>query len=157
MQIESHADVLLEEVVTAFWQATDDTLQEAKRRAGQHKRTGKFQDSLEATQPVVDGETLRSRVGSPLSSARVKELGGFMQPRHGSRIRFRLETGAWVTLQAFRVAARPVVVPAGRLFPDFFRARLAQLRGSAGGASPVLGGGLVTPGKADVRSGPVTL
>jgi hypothetical protein len=133
--IESNANALLEEVISAFEAAKADVVADAQRRAGKTSRTGKFRDSITATETSIDDGALVARVGSPLVSARVKEVGGFIQGRRsqaggrfGGHMRFRLREGPWVALEAFHIPAQPTVAPAGRFFAEFFRARLGEAR-----------------------------
>lgn len=151
MRIESRgAEALIDLVEAAFDLAVDDTLELARAHAAKHSRTGGFAASLTRTPTVRDGDRLEARIGSPLSSARVKETGAFIQSQTGGMMRFRLDTGAWVTLEAFRVPAQPAVAPAGGRFAAIMTARLRAL-GLAGigharrfASSPDFRGGAVS-------------
>lgn len=160
MRIESNAAALLEEVAAAFEAAKDDVVTEARRRAGKHSRTGRFRDSITDTETSVSDGELVARVGSPLVSAKVKETGGFIQSKRSAaegrlagHMRFRIRGGPWVALEAFRIPAQPAVAPAGRFFPDFFRARLGEARAASGSARAMFKGAA----RPDFRRGAVRL
>lgn len=158
MRFESHAlEVLIDETWVAFEGAVQDSLEEARRRAP--KVTGRYRDSIQATPIVVTDRGFETRIGSPLSSARVKEVGGFIQAkasrqagRFAGHMRIPFRGGGWATIEAFRIRATPTIVPAGRKFPEFMTARLREA------ASPLTGRGRRSaPVRPDLRSGPVEL
>lgn len=158
MRFESHAlEVLMDESWVAFEGAIDDSLAEARRRAPHV--TGKYRDSIQATPIVVTDRGFEARIGSPLSSARVKEVGGFIQAkasraagRFAGYMRIPFAGGGWATVEAFRIRATPTIVPAGRKFPAFMTARLREAH------SPLTGRGRRSvPVRPDMRSGPVEL
>lgn len=127
MKITSAADQLLAQAESAFDLAVGDAVELARAHAAAHSRTGDFARSITRTPTVRDGDRLVARIGSPMSSARVKETGGFMQSQTGGMMRFKLKTGAWVTLEAFRVPAQPAVAPAGGRFAAILTGRLRAL------------------------------
>jgi len=141
---QSDHGVLLRRTASAFEGAVNDVIGDAADRAP--KRTGRFGRSISHSAIEQTSTGLRTTVGSPLSSARVKEMGGFMQSKSGDRMRFQIN-GQWVTATGFRVAAQPTVGPAARNFARYMGDRLRALGGSGAGWADFSGA------KADFRSG----
>lgn len=127
MRFESHSrERIVLPAIAAFDQAVDDTLDQAQTNADRHSQTGKFATSLTRTDPreVADGRH-EARVGSPLSSAKAKERGAFIQAKRGPYLVFNAGDGVR-KVSAVRLAPRPVVGPAVRRFPEFMRIRLVE-------------------------------
>lgn len=128
MRIESHAELLVEEVAEAFILARNDVLEEARHNAAKYSKTGKFERSLEATDVEADADALTARVGSPLASAAAKERGAYVTPKRKPWLVFMGQEGHLVKVAAVRLPRRPAVVPAGRRFPEFMLERLREIR-----------------------------
>lgn len=149
MKIESGASRLLALAEAAVDLAVDDTLEVARANAAKNARTGEFAGSLTRTPLRREGARVTARIGSPLASAKAKEVGAFVRAKKGPVMRFRAEpSGEWVTMEAFRVPAQPVVTPAGRQFPRILTARLGAL--NLGGS-----GSATAAGSPDFRGGAV--
>lgn len=127
MNLESHADRLLDAIHRAHDEAVDDTLELAVEIAGRHSRSGKFADSLERTVSVDTGNGLEARIGSPLQSARAKEKGAWIAPKRAPYLTIRTRDGWRRIKDGVRLAPQPVVIPAGRRFGDFMRTRLERM------------------------------
>lgn len=128
MRVETHDDMLLLEAREAFTAARDDVLAEAYRQARKYSKSGKFADSIVATDVTEADGRLTASVGSPLVSARAKERGAYIEAKAGKWLTFMGNEGHLVRVAAVRIPKQPAVVPAGRLFIDFMRARLKAAR-----------------------------
>lgn len=126
MRFESRADeVVIRPVPRALELAADDVVGLAQARAP--KRTGRFARSIARTDAVQEGpDRVTVGVGSPLSSARIKERGGTIRARRGRYLTFPLPGGGFVKVESVRLPARPTVIPAARQFGRFFAARLRR-------------------------------
>ncbi len=131
MIFQSAHSVLLNRTGSAFQGAVNDVIGDAANRAP--KRTGRFAKSITHSAIEQTSTGVRTTVGSPLSSARVKEMGGYMQAKSSDRMRFQIN-GQWVTAAAFRVRAQPTIGPAARNFPRYMGDRLRALGGSGAGS-----------------------
>lgn len=118
MNFESHAEErIIAPIAVAHDEAIDDTLELARVRARQYRRTGKFEGSLTRSDVVEVGSGRREgRIGSPLVSARVKERGAFIQAQRAEWLVFDAGHGVR-KVKSVRVPATPVVTPAGQQFP----------------------------------------
>ncbi len=130
MIFQSDHGVLLNRTRSAFEGAVNDVIGDAANRAP--KRTGRFAKSISHSAIEQTSTGIRTTVGSPLSSARVKEMGGFMQAKSSDWMRFQIN-GQWVSARMFRVGAQPTVGPAARNFPRYMGDRLRALGGSGAG------------------------
>lgn len=126
MKFESHAqELILDPIERAYERASENTLEDARRVAGRHSRSGKFRDSLQLSEPVeVDGR-LERRIGSPLSSAKAKEKGAYIRAKRGKYLVFDAGQGVR-KVEAVRLAPQPAVAPAVTQFPVFMAARLVE-------------------------------
>lgn len=111
-------------IAVAHEAAADDVVREARRRAP--KRTGKFAASIQHTPTRNIAGVYMSLVGSTMSSARVKEKGGYMQARKHSTLFIPQADGSVRRPRAVRVRAQPTIVPAGRMWPEFMTGRLRE-------------------------------
>lgn len=129
MKLDSHAqERVLDPMDRAFDLAVDDTLADAKREASKHRRTGKFEGSLERTDAAAEGDRLIARIGSPLVSAKAKEKGAYIHAKRGKYLVFKVAGGVR-KVEAVRLAPQPAVTPAGGRFPRFMAARLVEALG----------------------------
>lgn len=126
MNLTSSADRLYATIRSAHEAAVDDTLDVAREIAGGHSRTGKFAASLQRTATVETDDHLETRFGSPLRSARVKELGAWIAPKNGPYLVFNAGDGVRKVAGGVKIKAQPVVVPAGQRFRDLMLARLQR-------------------------------
>lgn len=111
-------------VEAAFDAAVNDVVTEAQRRAP--KSTGKFAASIRSERVPGPAGVLIAVVGSPLVSARVKEKGGFMQPRKHEYLFIPQADGSVRKVKSVRVRAQPTVTPAGQKFPELMTRRMAE-------------------------------
>jgi hypothetical protein len=115
VKVESHPELLEDHARRAFDVAIEDTLTDARQRAP--KRTGAFARSLELSEIEDSAGRLSVRLGSSMSSARVKEAGGYIEARNSQYLVFDAGQGVR-KVKAVRIKAQPTVVPAGRAFPQ---------------------------------------
>jgi hypothetical protein len=107
---ESHHEALLDRIPRAFEASVDDTIADAERVAP--KVTGRFAASI-IHGPIERTSTgVRTTFGSTLSSARVKERGGFVPPYGNLRA------------PRVRVRAQPTVTVAGPRWVHYMGQRL---------------------------------
>lgn len=125
MKFESHHEVILGKLEPALIEAADEVVERAEIRAP--KKTGKYAGSIRRSGVEGIARGLRVRVGSPVSSARVKELGGYMEAKRGPYLKIRTPDG-WRTVKAVRVPAQPTVGPAAQEFGEIFFRALARQR-----------------------------
>jgi hypothetical protein len=111
----------------AYDRAVADVREEAVRRAPKGA-TGKFADSFKALRLPSATNVFDSVVGSSMSSARVKEKGGYIQARKHDTLFIPAGDGSVRRPVAVRIRPQPTVVPAGAMFPKFMAARLREVR-----------------------------
>ena len=127
MRFESNADVLLAKPRQAFEAAVDDVVTLARAHAARNSRTGEFERSITRSETVDSGDRLEARVGSPLSSAKAKEKGAFIQAKRGRYLVFNAGDGVRKK-ESVRLRPQPAVTPAGQQFrSQLMPARLREL------------------------------
>lgn len=128
MRFESHAEErIIRPIAAAHDEAIDDTLEVARVRARQYRRTGRFEGSLTRSDAVeVSAGRREARIGSPLVSARVKERGAFIQAKRAEYLVFDAGHGVR-KVKSVRVPATPVVTPAGHRFPALMHDALREV------------------------------
>lgn len=119
MKLESNASDVLRRVDLAFELAVADTRDLARENAAKHDRTGRFSDSIVSSPPIQTADGFEASIGSPLSSAKAKEKGAFIQAKRGRYLVFDAGQGVR-KVEAVRLRPQPAVTPAGRRFaaPD---------------------------------------
>lgn len=123
MRFTSTRGPLLDHVNDSFERAVEQTLDDARRAV--RSKTGTFARSLRRGDTEHSGDQLRTVIGSPLASARVKERGGFMQAKKAKWLAIPQQDGSIRKVKSVRVPASPVVSVAG---PRFLEYMLDQLR-----------------------------
>lgn len=127
MKLQAYPERLLGRTVVAFDRAVADTLDEARRVASRSSKTGRFERSLTSSAIEARGSAVSATIGSPLSSARVKERGGYIQAKRGPFLVIPHPDGSMRKVKAVRIPKRPVVTVAGPRFVDFMTGRLREL------------------------------
>lgn len=128
MKLESNAADTLRRIDLAFELAVADTRDDAREIAAKHDKSGKFSGSIISSPPVATTEGFTAAIGSPLSSARAKEKGAFIQAKRGKYLVFDAGQGVR-KVQAVRLRPQPAVTPAGRRFPEHMTRRLQEQLG----------------------------
>lgn len=120
---------LLARTPAAFDEALAETVADAQQRAP--KRTGAFARSITSKKITAPANAEAAVVGSPLSSARVKEKGGYMQARKHDTLFIPQADGSVRRPVAVRVRAQPTVAPAASN-PAWSRRMTARLKAKVG-------------------------
>lgn len=146
MKMTTNYAPLFAGIERAFEAACDDVVEDAQDRAP--KRSGKFSKSIRKQRVPAPAGRLEAVIGSPLASARVKEMGAFIPAKRHDRLFIPFGDGSLRTPQAVRIGAQPTVAPAGRKFIEHMTRRAREF-------ANVGGGGTASSVRPDFRSGSV--
>lgn len=117
MKFESYArERVIAPAEAAGRQAIDDVVELAQANARKHSRTGRFERSIRANVRETAPGKIEARIGSPLSSAGIKERGGTIRARNAPYLHFPVG-GRWARVEQVYVPPTPSVGPAVEQFP----------------------------------------